>query len=404
LTNRGKVAEAEHARNLALQRQARDIRRSPLFYLMMTYACQLRCTYCFEHDVRGRFRRENNADVTITPSRIAAAFAAMADIEPDNKACTLYGGEPLLTENKAIVCAVVAEASRRNYRLMAASNGFDLEHYQDLLGPNAIAGLHVPLDGPQTTHDKSRIGTHRTPTFERILANLSDALGSGVRVRVRVNVDRAALDRLDELADRFEQLGFLHSPLFSAYVKAIFATPTSKANHSKTVTDADVAQKLASSAQLAQIFSGYPVIHDRIDSLLAGRPDDAMRSDHCGAPTGQILIFDPAGRIFPCNNVVGQPSHQVGTYDPHLNWNEDARQMWSGRTVGQMRDVQACKYAFFCGGGCLYDAQVRSGSIKVKSCDCDAFPVQFENLVLASYRRIFRKPAISPEQRHAVQH
>jgi radical SAM protein with 4Fe4S-binding SPASM domain len=183
--------------------------------------------------------------------------------------------------------------------------------------------------------------------------------------------------------------------LFSCYVKAIFATRPGKSPTPLAITDADVAQRLAKSGRLAQIFSGYPVIHDRVYALFANRLTDARRPSHCGAPGGRILIFDPAGRIFPCNNVVGDMNHQIGTYYPLLRWNDDVRQAWMRRTVGQMPSLSNCRYAFFCGGGCLYDAQVQHGSIHSKSCDCDKFPQEFENLILASYQRIFRAPALS---------
>ena len=110
-----------------------------------------------------------------------------------------------------------------------------------------------------------------------------------------------------------------------------------------------------------------------------------------------ILIFDPLGRIFPCNNVVGETCHQVGTYFPDLKWEDAVTETWASRTVGRMREVAGCKYALFCGGGCLYDAQVQHGTIQRKSCDCSEFGKQFSELVRASYRRIARADALEKE-------
>ena len=396
LTIQSDAAEDRMAQKFALSLETKEARRTPLFYLMMTYECQLRCTYCFEHDTRARLRREGLLAPAIRPDLIVAAFDAMDQIEPHapNRACTLYGGEPLEAGNRLVVEQVLAEGRRRGYRFMAASNGVDLQHYLHLLGPDAIAGLHVPLDGTQITHDRTRIGRHRAPTFERIVENLIEAQRLGVRIRVRVNANRDVLDSLDQLATYLEDRGFFSSPLFSCYVKAVFPTRPGKIQVG-AITDADVALKLGNSPRLARIFSGYPVIHDRIDSLFEGRISDALRSGHCGAPSGQILIFDPAGSIFPCNNVVGEERHQIGTYFPHLCWNDDVRQSWAHRTVGRMAELNSCKYALFCGGGCLYDAQVQRGSIKEKSCDCSNFAQEFENLIRASYARIFRSSVLN---------
>ena len=124
---------------------------------------------------------------------IGAAFDAMDALTLSNtpKACTLYGGEPLLQQNRPVILEVIREAARHGYRLMAASNGFDLAHYTDVLRPDGIAGLHVVLDGPASTHSTLRIGMHRAPTFDAILENIRYALARGVRIRLRVNADRA---------------------------------------------------------------------------------------------------------------------------------------------------------------------------------------------------------------------
>jgi len=178
------------------------------------------------------------------------------------------------------------------------------------------------------------------------------------------------------------------------YVKAIFAGRPGQARPPGAITDADIAARLAASPALAPIFSGYPVIHDRIDSLFAGRPQAALRPDHCGASTGRILIFDPMGDIYPCNNVVGQRQHRVGTCLPMLTWDDAVQARWSARTAGRMTGLTDCKYALFCGGGCLFDAQVRHGSIAAKECDCNEFAGAFANLVRTSHARISRSGAL----------
>ena len=258
--------------------------------------------------------------------------------------------------------------------------------------------LHVVLDGTGSTHDRLRIGTHRARTFEQILENIEYALRCSVSIRLRVNADRAVLSGLEELADIFHRCGFLRSPLFSCYVKAIFGTKEGRETPKNAVTDTQIAKVISDSPRIAQIFSGYPVIHDRINSRLYGATKSALRSDHYGASSGRILIFDSLGRIFPCNNVVGDFHHQVGTYFPDLKWHTTVTERWGARTVGRLRDVAGCKYALLRGGGCLYDAQVQHGTIDRKSCNCSEFAYQFADLVRATYHRIFRAEALQTTQ------
>jgi radical SAM protein with 4Fe4S-binding SPASM domain len=230
-----------------------------------------------------------------------------------------------------------------------------------------------------------------------------------------VNVDAAALASLDALADLLDAEGFTRSPKFTSYVKAIFPTkhgstqsgqvvlsqeirrrlvagvnvPVSGARPSAgLVTDADVADKLASSDRLSRLFSGYPVIHNKIDALFRQRTSDALRPSHCGTASLQVLIFDPRGDVYPCNNLVGRPEHRVGTYHPRLQWQDARVETWRKRVVSSMPDVVACKYALFCGGGCAFDAAVAHSDVRAKACDCADFARAFAGMVASSYRRL----------------
>lgn len=47
--------------------------------------------------------------------------------ERGNNVITLYGGEPLLAENKDIVTYIVEEGVKRGYKFEAITNGYDLD-------------------------------------------------------------------------------------------------------------------------------------------------------------------------------------------------------------------------------------------------------------------------------------
>jgi len=229
LTSLNRVAERADWRLKASACEASEQRRPRKFYLMPSYECQLRCGYCFEHEVRSRGRREGWGKTQIEPALVEAAFSAMDRItggSASSRQCTLFGGEALMDENRVAIDGIVSIAGDRGYSLMAATNAFDLHHFADLLGPGKIAGIHVPIDGTESTHDRQRLGKGGAPTFHRIIENIRLALDLGVRVRLRVNVNAGALTELDAIADLLEAKGFLDHPRFSSYAKAIFATKT----------------------------------------------------------------------------------------------------------------------------------------------------------------------------------
>ena len=52
--------EYELVQKKALELEVQEKSSPRLFYLMITYACQLRCTYCFEHAARSALRHHRS--------------------------------------------------------------------------------------------------------------------------------------------------------------------------------------------------------------------------------------------------------------------------------------------------------------------------------------------------------
>jgi uncharacterized protein len=108
----------------------------------------------------------------------------MFEIEPDielhrkniEKNIVLYGGEPLLKENKEIVEYIVNKGVDLGYTFEAITNGYDLEAFTDLLSPDKIRSIQVTVDGMQENHDKKRIHFVTIKSFDKIITNIGIAL------------------------------------------------------------------------------------------------------------------------------------------------------------------------------------------------------------------------------------
>ena len=111
---------------------------------------------------------------------------------------TLYGGEPLLAENKEIVNYIVEEGVKRGYKFNAITNGYELEHYLDLLSPTKICKLQITIDGPKAIHDTRRIHYKDYGTFDKIIHNISMALKKNIKVSVRMNTDNHNVDKFSK--------------------------------------------------------------------------------------------------------------------------------------------------------------------------------------------------------------
>ncbi len=56
---------------------------------------------------------------------------------------------------------IVDEGLKRSYSFSAVTNGYDLHHFTDLLGPKEIRRLQITLDGEEENHNRNR----RSGTF-----------------------------------------------------------------------------------------------------------------------------------------------------------------------------------------------------------------------------------------------
>ena len=209
LTEMSREDEEDRVARLVAAIHERAIRKPPAYVLMHTYQCNLRCAYCFQDRMRtdpalhGLLR-------TMSRPVVDRIFAAIPGIEKKHlgtdegrhrRSFLFFGGEPLLAASRPIVEYVIEKArALGECGFTAVTNGTDLHHYRDLLGPEGLSYLQITLDGPPDLHDRRRIHADGSGSFERIAENISLALDAGTRVSVRINTDRTNLDELPRLA------------------------------------------------------------------------------------------------------------------------------------------------------------------------------------------------------------
>ena len=112
---------------------------------------------------------------------------------------------------------IVEEGVKRGYKFNAITNGYELEHYLDLLSPTKICKLQITIDGPKAIHDTRRIHYKDHGTFDKIIHNISMALKKNIKVSVRINTDNHNVDKFIELKKYFSKIGFEDNPNFRIY-------------------------------------------------------------------------------------------------------------------------------------------------------------------------------------------
>lgn len=171
--------------------------------IVTSMGCNFDCPYCFEHKVP----RILDDEVAEEVRRLVRARLA----EVTTVAVTWYGGEPLLATDQLVELSCdlrdECEAAGASYESIILTNGWFLDAATARrLTAAGVAAAQVTIDGPPDVHDAMRPHASGRPTFERILANLVEAVDE-IHIGLRVNVDGTNVDRVAELLDLLADAG-----------------------------------------------------------------------------------------------------------------------------------------------------------------------------------------------------
>ncbi len=375
--------------------------RMPMYVVMPTYDCNLRCGYCFQDHMRtdAALAHLLRPMSTAIADRIIAAlpqFELRHGIGPHNvssRPFMFFGGEPLLAQSLSIVEYFIDKARAAGPATFAAvTNGTELHVFEHLLGPGKIDGLQITLDGPPSRHDSRRIHADGSGSFEAIARNVSLALERGVRVNIRSNVDRTNIGDLPELATEFDQRGWTAFPNFSSYVEPVmdtaFGTPGRRSQlFNSFELNAEIGQLRERFPAMATVGTRDDALTQRARRIFArdGETTMDMRASFCGAHSG-MYILDAFGDVYACWERTGDKNIRIGWIDPSgsLQFVAEREQNWRQRTVVSNPTCRRCRFALYCGGGCAVLAEAANGTT-MHANYCDAFGKRFRTKVAEAY-------------------
>ncbi len=381
--------------------QARHEHVMPSYVVLPTYDCNLRCPYCFQDHMR-RDPTYSHLLRCITPAMVDRLVSAFVDLESQRglpvghgtrREITFFGGEPLLRQSrKSIEYLIQRVKAAGPARFGGISNGTQLEHYQDLLGPGGIEWLQITLDGPPEDHDQRRIHADGSGSFAAIAANIDMALERRVDISLRMNIDRQNIETLPRLARIFIDRGWAAAPNFLSYTAPVTDSgPTRKVGERpKLFNSWELEEALkglrAVDPAMGVIGSSGNRLQARAEAIFSGqKPGTPDQSSFCGAHKGMYL-FDPLGDVYACWDKTGDKNLRVGvvTEDGKIVLNEVDRR-WRSRTVASNGTCKQCRFALHCGGGCAVLAESAQGTMFANH--CDAYGKRFRAAVAQAFVR-----------------
>jgi uncharacterized protein len=233
-------------------------------------------------------------------------------------------------------------------------------------------------------HNCRRIGPDYPATFDLISNNISEALARGVRISLRLNVDRNNIDSVADVSRHIVEKGWDKYPHFSSYAHSLRFE--GEAAERDTMTLYEAARHLAPQRkEMPYYISCYDSYAAALFRLLLHKGTlPIVRSWWCSANANHY-IFDPMGDIYTCWEEVADPARRIGTYGPAgLAFNEQ-REMWSGRNVAELERCSHCPFALLCGGGCAHHASQATGSYYAPYCN------QIQRMLVETIPKVYRQ-------------
>jgi len=374
-TDRGYVfhsIDGERQALLDMDQYLNDISADTEKYVVIpSYSCNLRCTYCFQHNVS----RKADLISEATLERLFAAIEQLHKRKEDKSSkvhISLFGGEPLIYDDEriSIIEKFVKRCEKQGYTFSVMTNGVQLKDLYHVLNSPNLNFIHVTLDGIREIHNKRRVRPNGEGSFDKICEGVEFALANKTNIMIRVNVDSQNVDTLPELASFFIDRGWIDSDMVFLYLCPVSDFSCSGYKH--CVPDLELINKIFEiyssheHTKVISLFRSWPGI-DTLVNLLDKGLLSPPAFKNCEAHI-DTLALDLYGDIYACIESCGQKQFSVGRFLPELDIDQDELRKWRNRTILNDPECSDCDVNLICRGGCAFQAYYEKGSISAHVC------------------------------------
>jgi uncharacterized protein len=353
------------------------------FTLMMTYACNLACTYCYQGagDLLPPERiTDEKAGAVVTFIKGYTLQSGCRDL-----AVLLCGGEPLL--NFRVGLRIIDEiyswtrTTGISFGTGLVTNGtlFDRHVAQQMARyPQRVS--QITLDGPRHVHDSRRGYRSGRGSYDDIVRALGVCLEFGIdNVLLRIDVDKDNVGEMQGLFDDLKGRGLGRIPLAFGPIQP--KTDTCR-SYSHRCIGGEEARKLIVPLWESAIEQGFHV-------PLKPHPMFV----YCGAQSNFSFMIDPKLHLYKCSNYIGRPEFRIASIgtDGSLTDLRFEYFNWMSRSPLAMEACRQCKVLPLCGGGCAGMAHTERGTIHREYCGDVKYLI--ENQVRLHLKQTLRGPS-----------
>ena len=253
------------------------------YTILSTTGCNARCFYCYE---------KGTTPVTMTPETASKVVNYIITHRGEDKVkISWFGGEPLY--NVGVIDQICSELKEHDvpFKSTMISNGylFDAEMVQRAKDLWKLKQVQITLDGTEQTYNRiKRYIYGEVNAFERVLGNIQLLTDAGIRVQIRLNVDKHNIEEMSELVSLLHQRFGVNKRLI-IYSRELYCK--------RTLKDAEV------------LFDQRMKLVQQIDEL-GYRGKQELQKDIklglCMADNDQNVVIVPDGHLGKCEHYINR--------------------------------------------------------------------------------------------------
>lgn len=347
------VNEPEILKALYKSLQTQKRKNSPLkCVVIVTFDCNLKCSYCWQQH---KLPAANHQ--AISPHKVDMLFEAVGKLSELIKEKSenppimqIFGGEPLLEENSALVEYILRKCREAKYNSQFTTNGVNLSSFQKMILEYGVNEIQVTVDGTEDVHNRRRLGSD----YRSIMNSLDSLLGhNALYVKLRVNVDLSNVHTLPDLANEIIDRRWYTNRKFYAYLAPLrdcsFDNPVLLTGRNRLLKEIYRQKSLYPQIEVFDMmgWDGYQPARTLQNTGRFPYP----KPNICDVNLNQ-LVFAPDGSIHLCAEEAQGQWDLVGQYYPEYKMDLASFSNIYDSSPLKLEKCRNCTMLPVCGGGC----------------------------------------------------
>jgi uncharacterized protein len=359
-----KLAHAIAKRDVELNRQPFSGR---MVTFILTYRCNLSCTYCYQSAVRETSRLPLMTEAFVDDFFLNYLDKLFPGTPKNRLRFILFGGEPLLPGNRGTIERILRYAKEHGIVVSAATNAVMLPKMLDLMGPEKgkINNVQVTLDGEQMFHDEKRVSRSGAPTFEKTIRALRHLIKAEAKAIVRIHLHPDRLESARVLVEYLEREKILGHDR----VKAYFWSTDDLHRKALSPQEYELFSRLFQYVAYKQ--NSPPTAHFAFLKQIMNMKNAGSRlmRRHCDiCVTGLHCVVDSLGDIYECIDDAGHKDRRIGALAggevKYFKLSDDYEKLH----LCDKPECLRCSIALYCGGGCVNRLKAQNDSMTTPFC------------------------------------